>query len=168
MVDLSSAVVSTMTGMTGVVIGAIISNYVNQKIARQAAKKDIVFKKKIEYFEKIVNSIGKNIKLYRNAIRQLETKKNKSEIKKVLKTLKENRQKFEMTTSPLYMDTRVISSEIKKFVEIEKMIFKCMEIMNSENNFPQDALRKMKLKFKEIQIIGNKLTLILRKKLIEE
>ena len=167
MVDFSSAIVTTFTGLIGVVIGAILSNYVNQKIARQAAKKDVVFKKKIEYFENIVRSVGTNIKLYRKSIKQLEAQKNKANIKKILKNLKQSRLKFEMLTSPLYMDPRRISIEIKKFVGVEKIIFKCFERMQAKEDSIEELTKNVKISFKRLQELGNSLTIFLRNELAE-
>ena len=94
MVDLSSALITTITGIMGVAVGASISNYVNQKIARQSAKKDIILKKKIEYFEKVVAVIGNNTQMYRKFIKKAEKIKSKKEVTSILGELKNNRKKF--------------------------------------------------------------------------
>jgi len=54
MVDVSSAFITTSIGMMGVVFGAILSNYVNSRVAMKNSRRDIIFKKKLEYFESIV------------------------------------------------------------------------------------------------------------------
>jgi 5-methylthioribose kinase len=99
MVEISSLVVSSLTGVFGVVIGAVISNYFNQKIARQSARKDVIFKKRIDYFEMILGCIEKNTELYKNAIKHITKYYNKKEIYKQLKILKNERKKFEVKNS---------------------------------------------------------------------
>ena len=168
MVDLSSAMLTTFMGMMGVVIGAIISNYVNQKIARQVAKKDIVFKKKIEYFEKIVETISKNTKLYKNSINQLGLIKNKKELNNIYTTLKKDRRKFEVMNSSLYMDTHFLSTEIRKFVAIEKIIFKSFDRIQYDENSVDELRKNLKLYFKQLETIGSKLIVFLRQDLTEK
>jgi len=131
MAEIESIFISTMIGMTGVVIGAIISNYVNQKIARDTARKDIIFKKKMVYFENIVECIEKNTKLYKNSIKAAEEKKN---VNKIIKIMKKERKKFEINSSPLYLNISPISRMVREFVSIEKKIFFCFEKMKSKKN----------------------------------
>lgn len=168
MVDISSAMVTTLMGMLGVVIGAILSNYVNQKIARQVAKKDIVFKKKIDYFEKIVDTISKNTKLYKNSINRLGLIKNKRDIANIYTTLKKDRRKFEVMNGPLYMDTHFISVEIRKFVAIEKIIFRSFDRMQCDESSVDELGKDLKLHFKQLETIGSKLIVFLRQDLTEE
>jgi len=127
MADFSSAFITTITGLIGVVIGASISNYVNHQIARQTSKKDTLFKKRLEYFEKIVDTVIKNTQMYTKALKRLESSPNKKQIKEILRNIKEERMKFEIMSSPLYFDTRVISNLINDFVNIEKEVFLDLE-----------------------------------------
>jgi len=127
MTDFSSAFITTITGLIGVVIGASISNYVNHQIARQTSKKDTLFKKRLEYFEKIVDTVIKNTQMYTKALKRLESSPNKKQIKEILRNIKEERMKFEIMSSPLYFDTRVISNLINDFVNIEKEVFLDLE-----------------------------------------
>ena len=167
MVEISSAVTSTMIGMMGVVIGAIISNYFNQKIARESARKDIVFKKKIEYFEKIVDTIEKNTKLWQNSIKDLERQVEKKKVQKIIDNLKLNRKKFEVMTSPLYLDTRQITKIIKIFVNIEKIMFSFLEQLKrySKENEEENILGLRK-SIKELELTGNKIIFELRTNLL--
>jgi hypothetical protein len=150
----------------GVVIGAIISNYFNQKIARQAAKKDTIFKKKIEYFENIVQTIGKNIEIYNKIIKKIEKENSPKKINEAIKYLKEKRKKFEIMTSPLYLDITPISNEIKKFVSLEKNIFANLEKINKDNS-KKDLIYAIRLDFIEIRRIGTSIVIILREDLIK-
>jgi hypothetical protein len=166
MADISSVLLTTLTGMMGVVIGAIISNYFNQKIARQAAKKDTIFKKKIEYFENIVQTIGKNIEIYNKIIKKIEKENSPKKINEAIKYLKEKRKKFEIMTSPLYLDITPISNEIKKFVSLEKNIFANLEKINKDNS-KKDLIYAIRLDFIEIRRIGTSIVIILREDLIK-
>jgi hypothetical protein len=163
MVEISSAFITTIIGMMGVVIGAIISNYFNQKIARQAAKKEIMFKKRVEYFEKIVECVEKNTKMYESAIKKFEKDSGKRSRKNILEKMKKERLKFEIMTSPLYLDTRPISKMIRHFVNIEKRIFLYLETDNEE-----DKLRGLKENYKQLRVVGDKIIFELRTNLLKE
>jgi len=165
MVDIGSAILTTLTGLIGVVIGASISNYVNHKIARQAAKKDTLFKKKLEYFEKVINTLVKNTQMYKNAIKQLDKTNKKAEIIEILKSLKKNRQKFEVMTSPLYLDTRKISSQIKEFVGIEKTIFNEIEKISKYGKSPNTIIYLTE-KFQKLNNTGRKMIVDLRETVV--
>ena len=166
MVDIGQAIVTTLTGLIGVVIGASISNYVNHKIARQAAKKDTLFKKKLEYFEKVINTLVKNTQMYRNAIKNLEQTDKKREIAIILKALKKNRQKFEVMTSPLYLDTKVISKQIKEFVGVEKTIFDEIEKISKYGKSPTTIIYLTE-KFQKLNNLGKKMILDLRENVVK-
>jgi len=168
MVEISSLVVSSLTGVFGVVIGAVISNYFNQKIARQSSRKDIIFKKKIEYFENILNCIEKNIELYKNSIKMTEKDLNKKELEKIIANLKSGRKKFDVMTSPLYIDTSHISREILRFVSREKTIFVYFEKLRDNLIEKEDAARGLNLDLIELKKIGAAIVKILRKKLRED
>ena len=119
----SSALTTTLIGMLGVVVGAIISNYVNQRIAAKSSRRDLFFKKKVEYFDRVVGCIENNLKLYQTARKQIERNPRRASVEKVLKHLKKNRVKFEIMTSTLYLDTEKFSAGIKNFVRVERKIF---------------------------------------------
>ncbi|MDO8623263.1 MAG: hypothetical protein Q7R52_03370 [archaeon] len=126
--DLTTILATALTGLMGVLIGAITNHQLNAKYSR----KDMVFKKKLEYFEKIVETLEKNKKIYHNALYKIEDSKKKNEIEDILEELKQNRQNFLVMASPLYFDTRRFSDKIINFVEIEKGIFN--KISNIKNN----------------------------------
>lgn len=168
MADLSSALITTLTGMVGVIIGATINNYFNHKIARQAAKKDIIFKKEIEYFERIVDTIEKNIELYKKSIKRLEKNYTKKDITQVFENLKKDRKKFEIMTSPLYLDIRPISARIKNFVAIEKLIFAYLDKMRDSTYSKSELNIALNINLVELQKVGNAIILLLREHLIRE
>ena len=149
--------------MLGVVIGAIISNYFNQRIARQAARKEIMFRKRIEYFEKIVECIEKNTKLYESSIKELAKTAGKSSTGRILQRMKKERKRFDIMTSPLYLDTRPISKMIKHFVNIEKRIFLFFEADAGE-----DKIKGLKENYKQLRKIGDKIIFELRTNLLKE
>ena len=164
MVELSSALVTTMIGMLGVVIGAIISNYVNQKIAAKSVRRDIIFRKKIEYFEKIVESINLNKKLYENSIKQAIKNSSKPQILKIIDSLKKNRKKFTITTIPLYLDISLISKRIKYFVSIEKKIFQFFELLKEPEEH-EVTIQNIRQAINLLEAIGEKIILEMRKEL---
>jgi hypothetical protein len=166
MVEISSALITTMTGMLGVIVGAVISNYLNQKIARQSAKKDVIFRKRIDYFENIVKCIDKNTQMYYKSIKDLETNPKSENVNKILVSLKKNRKKFEIMTSPLYIDTRPISRMIKKFVGIEKNIFKYFKNSGKIDN--DEIMKGLKDNFRELKLTGTRIITQLRENLLKE
>lgn len=168
MVELSSAIITTFTGLIGVIIGATINNYFNHKIARQSAKKDIIFKKEIEYFEKIVVTIEKNIELYKKSLKKIQTHYSKKEAAEILKNLKKERTKFQVMTSPLYMDIRPITARIRQFVAIEKIIFSYFDKLNSCEQTQQELIIGLNLKIIDLQKVGNAIIFILREHLMKE
>jgi len=164
MVELSSALTTTMIGMLGVVTGAIISNYVNQKIAAKSVRRDIVFKKKIEYFEKIVECLNFNTKLYESSIKQAVKNSGISQITKIIANLKKNRKKFIVTAIPLYLDISPISKRIRYFVSIEKRIFHSFEMMKNPEEEEQ-IIENIRHAVKLLDSIGEKIILEMRKEL---
>lgn len=143
MVELSSAIMTTFIGMFGVVVGAIISNYVNQKIAAQSARRDLLFQKKVDYFDRTVSAIENNLKLYMAWRKKLEVSTTTATIEKAMKMLKKNRAKFDPLSSALYFDIERFSRDIRQFVAIEKQIFALFDKLKREHPEPViDALRQ--------------------------
>lgn len=165
MVDITAAIVTTITGLTGIAIGASISNYVSHKVARMEGKKDTLFKKRLEYFEKITETVIKNIQMYKHSIKQLEKSANKKEINSIIKSLKKDRKKFEVMSSPLYFDTRLLSSQIKHFVNIEKGIFFEFEKMVKNEN-PRTHLSVLKDYYQKLNWLGRNIIFNLRENIL--
>ena len=140
--------------MFGVVIGAIISNYFNQKIAAKSARRGLVFNKKIEYFEDITETLKNNLKLYRNSIKEYEKTR---KAKKILEKLKAGRKKFDIKNSQIYLDTRSISKKIKQFVINENNIFKSFENVEKNNEDKEILIKLAKNSMKNLEKISNSL-----------
>lgn len=144
MVEFTSALATTLIGMMGVVVGAAISNYVNQMIAAKSARRDLLFKKKVEYFDRVVNVIEQNIKLYRTWQRKLETRASKALIENTIKTFKKKRAHFDIKTSALYVNVDAFSRDIKQFVAYEKHVFALVERLKQEEyESTMDTLRQV-------------------------
>lgn len=125
-------------------MGAAISNYVNQMIAAKSARRDLLFKKKVEYFDRVVNVIEQNIKLYRTWQRKLETKASKKMIEQAITTFKKKRAHFDIKTSALYVDVEAFSRDIKHFVGYEKHVFALVErLSHEEYESTMDTLRQV-------------------------
>lgn len=168
MVEISAALTTTMIGMMGVVLGAILSNYVNSKVALNNSRKDILFKKKLEYFENIIQAIEKNTKLYRYSLREIERKSNKKKAASIIKKLKHERKSFDAKTSPLYVDTRLFSDKIRYFVSIEKIIFSSFEELTKRDDEWLQPIENLRKNIKILIHSGNELIFQMRKNLTEK
>jgi hypothetical protein len=153
MVD-SSILITTLIGMLGVVIGAIISNYFNQKIAAKSARRGLIFNKKIEYFESIIETLRNNLRLYRNSLKEY---KKTRKAKKILKKMKADRKKFDVKNSQIYLDTRTISKKIRQFVLNEKTIFKSFENLSKNKEDKEILIKIIKENIKNLEKISNSL-----------
>jgi hypothetical protein len=120
-------VITPFVGLMGVIIGAVISQYFNHKLGSKTVRADIFFKKKLEYFEKIAETIEKNIRIYKNSILSIKEAKDKAEVKEIIKVLKKDRENFLIKASPLYFNIKNFSGSIIDFVEAEKAIFEKIE-----------------------------------------
>lgn len=166
MVELTSAVTTTLIGMLGVVVGAAISNYVNQMIAAKSARRDLLFKKKVEYFDRVVHVIEHNLKLYTMWRRKLESKASRALIEKALKTLKKKRAHFGISTSALYLDVEVFSRDIKQFVAYEKQIFALIsELKRDDYERVMDTLRRS---IRNLENAGNSIIYKMRRSLMRD
>ena len=70
--------------------------------------------------------------------------------------------------SSLYMDTHFLSTEIRKFVAIEKIIFKSFDRIQYDENSVDELRKNLKLYFKQLETIGSKLIVFLRQDLTEK
>lgn len=128
--DLSTAIMTITTALLGVLCGAAAGAYFNARSAR----KDVVFKRKFEYFEKLIQDLEKNIRLYKKAILSLSKSSKKAEIESNLNELKTNRKSFMVMASPLYFDVAKMKENMTSFVAVEKQIFTIFEkLLESKN-----------------------------------
>ncbi len=166
MVDLSSAVTTTFIGMFGVAIGAIISNYVNQRIAARSARRELLFKKKVEYFDRTVTCIEKNIKLYSLWKKKLEVNATPALVTNALKALKKERAKFDPLSSALYFDIQMFSRDIKHFVALEKQIFSLITKLTKDNH--EETLDALRQSLHRLERVGQSVILKMRNSLTRD
>jgi hypothetical protein len=134
MATISSNIATAFVGLIGVVFGTLIGHYFNQQLSLRNSRKDIIFKRKLEYFEKLAETIEKNIKLYKNSFNAIKARKSHEEISKIVLEMKEKRMNFIIMASPLYLDVKKLSKIIVNFVQIEKEIFNRFEELSKEKN----------------------------------
>jgi len=146
---MNSALLTTAIGMMGVIAGTLAGSYFNHRFAQKNAKKDILFKRKLEYFETMADKIEKNRRMYRNAINELKLMRDNKRIQKILATLKKERKTFLISSSPLYFNNEIMGKKIRHFVKIEKEIFeRISKIKNNaerehEISFLEEDLKKL-------------------------
>jgi hypothetical protein len=68
---MDSGTFAAIIGLIGVLIGALLSPYILTKLNAQHSRTGLIFQRKLEYFEKIVETMEKNRKMYTNAIAKL-------------------------------------------------------------------------------------------------
>jgi hypothetical protein len=117
--DINSSILTIITALIGILCGTAVGAYFNLKSAR----KDIIFKRKLEYFEKLSQDLEKNMRLYKKAIMSLSASSKKKEINTAIQELKQNRKTFLLMASPLYYDIKPMTEKVTLFVSLEKEIF---------------------------------------------
>ena len=156
MVSISSGALTAVVGFIGVLVGTLIGPYINHKLSMKNIRKDLIFKRKLEYFEKMAENIEKNLRAYRNALKEAENNCKKQQLKDIHEKLKEERKNFMILASPLYFNINGLSQKIVSFVEIEKEIFKEFEDLPEINTKQQKAsLESLRDKLKKLNFLGN-------------
>jgi len=165
--SISSGALTAVVGLFGVLVGTLIGPYINHKLNLKNTRKDIIFKRKLEYFEKIAESIEKNIRTYHNMVAEAEVGVGKQKLKKIYKKLKQDRKNFLIMASPLYFNIRSLSEKIISFVEIEKEMFREFENLTKVSNKQQeeDVVKTLKEKLKNLTDFGNKVVWEMKKEL---
>lgn len=139
-----SSIISTMgtalSGLIGVLIGASLGPVINHQLTTRYSKRDVIFKKKLDYFEKVLDTIEKNMKLYKESVRKIESSKDSKEIKKIIENMEAGRKNFLVMSSPLYFDVKKISQKIISFVKIEKDIFNRISSLKEMNEKEKEIL----------------------------
>ena len=115
--------ITALVMLLGILVGTIISPRIQHKMGIRSGRKDILFRKKLEYFEKILETIEKNKRVYDQAIKKVESSGSIKEIAKIILQLKQNRKNFFILASPLYFNTEKFAIAIMRFVRVEKGIF---------------------------------------------
>jgi len=153
--------------LLGILVGTLISPRISHQISTQYNKRSLIFQKKLEYFEKITETIEQNKKLYNQITGKVEASKNNKEIGKIIDELKKNRQNFLVMSSPLYFHTRELknfSQKITHFVRIEKQFFNELSEMKEKNKWKKDELiERFQEGQKRLNKIGNDIILDMKK-----
>ena len=118
--------------LLSIIVGTIISPRIQHKMGLQSGRKDVLFRKKLEYFEKIIETIEKNKKTYIQIMHSIKEAKNKKEIKGIIEELRKSRKNFMIMASPLYFNTEKFSEKIVRFVRVEKEIFNRISVLENK------------------------------------
>jgi len=86
-----------------------------------------MFKRKLEYFEKLSKDMEENLRLHKKAILSLSESSKTKDIEQNISVLKQGRKSFLFMSSPLYFKTDMMTEKITAFVNIEKNIFSHLE-----------------------------------------
>ena len=166
-INISSGALTALVGLSGVLIGSLIGPYINHKLNLKNTRKDIIFKRKLEYFEKLAENIEKNIRIYKNSIYETDSKKSKKDINKIFKKLKQQRINFLIIASPLYFNIHNLSEKITAFVNTEKDIFEEFKKLNRTKNEKDkiNITENLKQKLKNLNTLGSSVVLEMKKEL---
>ena len=163
MASISSGALTAVVGFVGVLVGTLIGPYINHKLSLKNIRKDLIFKRKLEYFEKMAENIEKNLRAYRNAIRGAESSPKKQELKKIQQKLKEERKNFLILASPLYFNINGLSQKIVAFVDGEKEIFKELEkLPEIQDRKKKEAFKLLEDRLKKLTALGNRVVYQMR------
>lgn len=164
MIDLLSNITAIIM-LIGILVGALISPRISNRISAEHSRKDLIFRKKLEYFEKILEIIEKNIRLYKQTIKEMEfLSTNNKELKRLVIKLKENRKHFLIMSSPLYFDIKRISEKIIRFVRVEKEIFNRASLLEKSRD-KKIAIEELKKILEMLKRRGNDILIEMRKEL---
>jgi predicted CopG family antitoxin len=130
---MDTAAITAIIALLGIVLGTLIAPRVNHNLGEQYNRKDLLFKRKLEYFENVLDTIEKNKKTYHQVIGRLENTPDNKEVEKIISGLKKERQNFRIMASPLYFDTRILSEKIIRFVRVEKEIFNRISALENKD-----------------------------------
>jgi len=155
---------TAIMAIIGMVIGTLVSPKINQKINAEHNRRDLLFKKKLEYFEKLTETIEENKRMYHQIIGKLGNSSNK-EIDKIICELKEKRKNLLVKSSPLYFDTRKFSEVIVHFVRIERNIFQKVEQVKDKKNDKENLIEQLKEDMKKLNIKEREIIIEMRREL---
>jgi len=153
--------------LLGIIVGTIISPRIQHRMGVEHNRKDLIFQRKLKYFENTLETIEKNKKMYYNLIHKIEDSKKNSEINKVIEELKKERKKFFIMASPLYLNPKVFSEKIIHFVRIEKDIFnKIAQIKEASKEEKEEIIEHLKNNLKNLNKKGEEILYEMKKELI--
>lgn len=119
--------------LLGILVGTLITPRIQQSVGKEYNRKDLIFQRKLKYFEGIIDTIETNKKIYNNIIQKLGGSEKNSQIDKIIEDLRKNRKKFFTGAGSLYFNTKIISEKIVRFVRIEKDIFNRIPQLKEKN-----------------------------------
>ncbi len=152
--------------LLGILVGTLISPRIQQSVGKEYNRKDLIFQKKFKYFESVIETIEANKKMYYNIIQKLDPSEKNSQINKVLEDLKKNRKKFFTSTSSLYLNPKIMSDKIVRFVRIEKDIFNRIEQLKGRNKEEKVRLiERLKMDLNNLNKRGDDILLEMKKEL---
>jgi len=158
--------ITALVMLLGILVGTIISPRIQHKMGIRSGRKDVLFRKKLEYFEKILETIEKNKRMYDYAIKRTESASNKKELSEVISQLKQNRKNFFILASPLYFNTEKFALSIMRFVRIEKAIFNRFSALLEKDKKDMPVLiSQLKEYFKVLIKRGDEIIFEMRKEL---
>jgi hypothetical protein len=166
-IDIASTLLTTLFGLTGVLVGSLIGPLINHRIAREYNKKGLIFNKKIEYFEKVLLAVEENKKMYHLAIKKIEAQQDSKKVKEIIEDFKKNRKHFFIMASPLYFNTRYLSDKIVRFVRVEKSIFDRFSALEKVNkkDLPR-CIEQLNQNFSLLEKRGEEILIEMRKELV--
>jgi len=151
--------------LLGILVGTLISPRIQHRVGMEHSRKDLIFQRKLKYFENIIETIEANKKMYLNLIYALEDSKNNSEIKKVIEELKKNRKKFFTGTSSLYFNIKTLSEKITLFVGIEKDIFNRISQLEKNKEEKQNIIECLRNDLENLNKRGDEILYEMKKEL---
>lgn len=153
--------------LLGILVGTLISPRIQHRVGVEYNRKDLIFQRKLKYFESIIEAIEVNKKMYYNLIRRLEEAKTNSEINKVMEELKKNRKKFFTSASSLYFNTKILSEKIIRFVRIEKDIFNRIPQLKDKKSKEEkeNIIEQLKSNLKNLNKRGEEIVYEMKKEL---
>ncbi len=162
---MDSTSLTAIVGLLGVLLGALLSPYMNNRLNARYSKVGLMFQRKLEYFEKIIETMEKNRKMYANAICKLENVKRSSQIEKIIEEIKKERKNFQKMASPLYFNTQKISEKIIYFVRIEKNIFILISELKEHEDKQENIIERLKDDLRKLNRKGNEILIEMKKEL---
>jgi len=151
--------------LLGILVGTLISPRIQHRVGVEYNRKDLIFQRKLKYFENIIETIEKNKKVYSNIIYKIESE-TKLKIDKIIEELKRDRKKFFIMASPLYFNTKIFSEKIIHFVRIEKDIFnKMLQLKETNKDGKEEIIEQLKSNLKKLNKKGAEILYEMKKEL---
>lgn len=164
MVD--TGLLTVVVGVLGIFLGTMLSPYLNHRLNQKYNREDIFFRKKLEYFEKITESMESNIRLYHASVHKLENISKKDEISKIVGGLREERKKFLIMSSPIFLNSNKLAKDIESFTKTEKDIFITFKRLLNKEIHKDAAEIDLKEKFINLRKIANNILTAMKKELM--